>query len=114
MPVCRIANFELSLHISSSDGRFEPNVIQELAAEVERLGAKLKEVHRKRGGSRASSRSSSRSSVFREELDHLKKELDDTRHEGHCLISLSLFLLSLDHLLFLQLSLVRLPFPQLS
>lgn len=71
-----------SISAVSCEGQFSPDVIQDLAAEVDRLGNQLKEYQRKRSTSRPSSRSSSRSSVFKEEIDHLKKELDDTRHEG--------------------------------
>lgn len=73
----------------SSGAEFDPDVVSNLAADVFRLSGKIKEMHKNgmRSSRSASSRSqrsgcSSSSSVYREEIEHLKKELDATRHEG--------------------------------
>ncbi|XP_067950613.1 putative leucine-rich repeat-containing protein DDB_G0290503 [Watersipora subatra] len=81
----------LKKHISvNSAGEFDPEVVSNLAADVHRLSGKIKEMHRngmrssRSTGSQKSHRSgcSSSSSVYREEIEHLKKELDSTRHEA--------------------------------
>ena len=77
----------------SHGGEFDPSVISTLAADVFRLSEKIKDMHKKGQRSERSARSGSRSarsgtgssttsSVYREEIDHLRKELDQTRHEG--------------------------------
>ena len=64
-------------------------MVSNLAADVYRLSGKIKEMHKNgmRSNRSAGSRSqrsgaSSNSSVYREEIEHLKRELDMTRHEG--------------------------------
>lgn len=76
----------------SHGGEFDPSVISTLAEDVFRLSQKMKDMHKKgqrsersgRSGSRSarSGGSSTTSSVYREEIDHLRRELDQTRHEG--------------------------------
>lgn len=67
----------------SAEGTFNPEIISQLASEVDRLGKKVREIKKRRGDKSNKSRSmSSSSSVYREELEHLRNELDESRHEG--------------------------------